>query len=206
MPDRTPPPPPPRELPRLMLWRLRRNPLRRRSDLVQGWVGLALVLAVPAATPLAVCLVGDAAHHHYTRAAQHQATTRRPTTAVLLEDAPRHPEPGSAEARETRYPAKVRFTDPNGHSHTARTDVRPALPKGSAIRVWAGTDGKITDPPLSPGQIRTRTRGAAVIAALGVHATAAAAYGAVGRVIQRRNLAAWDAAWAETAPRWTPSP
>ncbi|WP_234440006.1 Rv1733c family protein [Streptomyces bicolor] len=129
-----------------MLWRLRRNPLRRRS---QAWIGLGLLLAALAATPAAMFLVGDAAYHPYTRTAQHQAETRHRTTAVLLEDARRHPEPGSAEAEKTRYPTKVRFTDPNGHTHTATTDVQPALPKGSTIRLWAGTDGKITDPPLS---------------------------------------------------------
>jgi len=189
-----------------MLWRLRHNPLRRRSDLLEACIGIGLTLAALAATPLAMFLVGDAAHHHYTRTAQHQIETRHHTTAVLLEDARRHPEPGSAEAKKTRYPTKVRFTDPNGHTHTATTDVQPALPKGSTIRVWASIDGKITDPPLSPSQVRSRAMGSAIIAALGVHATAAVAYGTASRTLHRRNLAAWDTAWAETAPRWTTSP
>ncbi len=106
MPGRTPPSPPPQELPRVMFWRLRRDPLRRRSDLAQAWIGLGLALAVSAGTPLAMFLVGDAAHRHYARNAQHQAATRHHTTAVLVEDAPRHPEPGSAEARKTRYPPR----------------------------------------------------------------------------------------------------
>ncbi|POX63093.1 hypothetical protein C3492_13070 [Streptomyces sp. Ru62] len=190
----------------VMLRRLRRNPLCRRNDLVQAWIGLVLLLAAPAATPAVMVLVGDAAHRHYAHAAQHQAATRHHTTAVLLQDARRHPEPGSAEARKTRYPAEVRFTDPHGRTRTATADVRPALPKGSAVRVWVGTDGKITDPPLSPGEVRSRAMGSAIIAALGVHATAAAAYGVTCRVILRRNLAAWDTAWARTAPRWTTSP
>ncbi|GAA2494409.1 Rv1733c family protein [Streptomyces longisporus] len=206
MPGRTPPPPPPRELPRVMLWRLRRNPLRRRGDLLQAWLGIGLVLAALAATPLAMFLVGDVAHDHYTRTARHQAETRHDTTATLLEDARRHPEPGSAEAKKTRYPTKVRCIDRNGHTHTATADVQPALTKGSIIRVWAGTDGKLTDPPLSPRQVRDRAVGSAVIAALAVQATAAVAYGTVARIIDRRNLAAWDTAWAETAPRWTTSP
>ncbi|MEU1268385.1 hypothetical protein [Streptomyces sp. NPDC005799] len=151
-------------------------------------------------------LARDTAHRHYTRTAQHQAGTRHQTTAVLLEDTRRHPEPGSAEARKTLYPAKVRFTDRSGHSHTAKTDVQPALPKGATVRVWADTDGKITDPPLSPDQIRSRAAGWAVSAALGVRAGAAAAYGVAGRIIHRHNLAAWDTAWADTAPRWTTSP
>ncbi|MEV8554568.1 hypothetical protein AB0L04_32745 [Streptomyces glaucescens] len=205
MPGRTPPPPPPREH-QVTLWRLRRNPLRRRSDVLQGWIGLGLLLVALAATPVAMFLVGDAAYDHYTRTARHQAHTRHHTTAVLLEDARRHPEPGSAEAKRTRYPTKVRYTDPDGHTHTATTDVEPALPKGSTVHVWADTDGRITDPPLSPSQVRSHAMGSAIIAALGVHAVAAAAYGTAGRILHRRNLAAWDDAWAETAPRWTTSP
>ncbi|MFF5553310.1 Rv1733c family protein [Streptomyces olivaceoviridis] len=186
--------------------RLRRNPLCRRTDLVQAWIGLGLLLAALAATPVAMVLVGDAAHRHYARTARHQAATRHHTTAILLQDARRHPEPGSAEARKTRYPAEVRFTDAHGRTRTATAEVRPALTEGSAVRVWVGADGTITDPPLSPGEIRSRAMGSAIIAALGVHATAAAAHAAACRVIQRRNLAAWDTAWARTAPRWTTSP
>ncbi|WP_231406353.1 hypothetical protein [Streptomyces sp. MC1] len=203
MPGRIPPPHEESSL--VMLRRLRRNPLCRRNDLVQAWLALGLLLAALAATPVAMVLVGDAAHRHYSRTAQHQAATRHHTTAVLLEDARRHPEPGSAEARKTRYPTKVRFTDPDGHPRTATADVRPALSKGSAVRVWVGTDGTITDPPLSRGEIRSRAMGSAILAALGVHATAAAAHGAAGRIILRRNLAAWDTAWARTAPLWTTS-
>lgn len=104
--------------------RLRRNPLCRRTDLVQAWIGLGLLLAALAATPAAMVLVGDAAHRHYARTARHQAATRHHTTAILLQDARRHPEPGSAEARKTRYPAEVRFTDADGHTRTATADVQ----------------------------------------------------------------------------------
>ncbi|MER8006582.1 hypothetical protein [Streptomyces sp. NPDC094149] len=206
MPGRTPPPPAPQELPRVAFWRLRRNPLRRRSDRLQGWIGLGLVLAALAATPAVVFLVGDAARHHYTRIAQHQSETRHRAIAVLLEDARRHPEPGSAEAKKTRYPTKVRFTDSRGHPRTATADVEPAKPRGSIIRVWTDTGGRITAPPLDPSEIRVRAVGSGIIAALGVHTTTAVVYGIASRVLHRHNLAAWDTAWAETAPRWTTSP
>ncbi|MFI6564277.1 hypothetical protein [Streptomyces sp. NPDC050534] len=206
MPARLPPPSPPTELPRLMFWRLRRNPLRRRSDLTQAWIGVGLLLAAPAATTPVMFHVGDTAHGHYSRIAQQQAATRHHTTATLMENARRHPEPGSAEARETRYPTKVRFPDPHGRAHTATTDVAPAMPKGSTIRVWADTEGRITEPPLSPDQVRNRATGSALVAALAVHAVAAAAYGTAHHIIQRRNLAAWNTEWARTAPRWRTSP
>ncbi|SDK62333.1 Rv1733c family protein [Streptomyces indicus] len=177
----------------------------RRSDQVQAWIGSALVLAALAATPPAVFLAGGAAHDHYTRTAQSRAAGGRHTSALLLEDARRHPEPGSAEAGHVRYPAGVRFTDPQGRTRTATAEVPPGLSRGSTVRVWTTADGRITDEPLDPDEIRSRALGWAIIAALAVPLTAAAAYGIAHRVIRRRNLAAWDRAWAETAPRWTPS-
>ncbi|WP_324614258.1 hypothetical protein [Streptomyces sp. NRRL B-1140] len=156
--------------------------------------------------PLVLFLVGEAAHRHHARTAAHQAATRHHTTAVLVEDARAHPEPGSAEAKRTLYPTEFRFTDSEGRTHTAYTDTRPALPKGRTVRVWAATDGKLTDPPLTADQVRSRAMGSALIAVLGLHAAAAVAYGTVHRVIQHRNLAAWESAWAATASRWTTSP
>lgn len=47
----TPPAGLPEELPRLRLWRWRRNPLRRRTDLAQAWIAVGLFLVVAAATP-----------------------------------------------------------------------------------------------------------------------------------------------------------
>jgi hypothetical protein len=190
----------------VLFWRLRRNPLRRRADLFQAWLGLGLFLAALAATPAVMFWAGDTAHRHYARTAQQQAAARQHTPAVLLEDARRHPEPGSAEERRTRYPTEVGFTDPGGTARTATTDVRAGLPKGSTVHVWAGADGKLTGPPLDAGQVRSRAMGWAVLGALAVQGAAAAAYGVAARVLERRNLAAWDAAWTETAPRWTTSP
>ncbi|MFD5586662.1 hypothetical protein ACFWII_23040 [Streptomyces sp. NPDC127063] len=206
MPGHISSPPPRKELPRVRFWRLRRNPLRRRSDLVQAWIGIGLLLAALAATPLAVLLAGGAAYSYYSRVAQHQAASRHHTTAVLLEDARDRPERGTAEARKTHYSTKVRFTDTRGHTRTSTVDVRPALSKGTSIRIWTDTDGNVTDPPLSSGAIRSRSVGSALVAALGVHATAAAGYALTSRIIHRRHLAAWETSWAETAPRWTTWP
>ncbi|MFC9915712.1 hypothetical protein [Streptomyces sp. NPDC059862] len=207
MAQRIPPAqPPPEELPRLLLWRWRRNPLRRRSDLAQTWIALGLFLTVLATTPAATFLVGDGAYRHFQQTARHEAGTRHDTLAVLVQDAPRHPEPGSDEAKETTYPVTVRFTDPHGQTRTAKTDVEPGLPAGDTLRVWISDEGKITDPPLTPEQVRSRTMGCALLAAMAVPLIGAALYGYAGRRLERRNLAAWDKSWAQTAHRWTTSP
>ncbi|MET9121139.1 hypothetical protein [Streptomyces sp. NPDC004528] len=199
------PEPPPDDLPRLMLWRLRASPLRRRSDVLQAWVGIGVLLAVLAAAPAAMFLVGDTAYRHYTRAAERQRQVREPVVAVLLQDVPRHPEPGSTEEKETLYPVRVRFTDPAGHPRTAKTEARPGLTAGSTLRLWSDPRGRLTGPPLTTDQIRSRCMGWALTGALAVTLLGGLAYGATDLVLRRRNLAEWDAAWARTAPGWTAS-
>ncbi|MFF7281083.1 hypothetical protein [Streptomyces griseorubiginosus] len=201
----TPPEHPPEDLPRVLLWRWRRNPLRRRTDLAQAWIGLGLFLAVLAATPAAMILVGETAHGHGKKTARHQIATRHHIPAVLVHDAPGHPEPGSDEAKKALYPVTVRFTDPGGHTRTAKADVEPALTAGSTVRLWVDAEGKLTDAPLTTKQVRDRAIGYAVLAAMTVALLGAAAYAYAHHRLERHNLAEWDAAWARTAPRWTAS-
>ncbi|MFE9053659.1 Rv1733c family protein [Streptomyces mutabilis] len=201
-----PPDPAPGRDPYLLLWRWRRNPLRRRTDRVQAWIALGLVLAVLSAAPAAMYAVGDTVHRHYRSTAEHEARTRDHRPAVLVHDAPRHPEPGSDEAKKTRYPVEVRFTGPDGTTRTGETDVEPGLPADSTVLVWVDATGEITGPPLTADQIRSRTMGWAILAFLGVVLTGLAVHGVTGLVLHRRNLAGWDAAWADTAPRWSRAP
>lgn len=205
IPPAQPPPEEPPRIPHTLLWRWRRNPLRRRTDLVQAWIAVTLFLTVLTATPAAVVLVGDAARRHMERTAEDQADTRHHTTAVLVHDAPRHPEPGSVEAKGTRYPVSVRFTDRHGETRTAQAEVEPALTAGNTIAVWVSDEGKVTDPPLTEQEVRDHTRGYTVLAAIAVPILGAAAYACAHRRLERHNLAQWGAAWARTAPRWTTS-
>jgi hypothetical protein len=198
-PARTPPGPPPRPL----LWRWRHNPLRRRTDTIEAWAGLGLLIAVLAVAPLAALLVGDSARRHYEDTARHQHLTRYEVTATLTRDAPRHPEPGSDEEKKTRYPVEVRVITREGRTRTTRTDVPPGLPAGGTVRLWITADGEATDRPLTARQIHSRTMGWALLAAIGVALSGAAVHALTGLALRRRNLSAWGTAWAETAPRWT---
>ncbi|NEY35247.1 hypothetical protein GTU99_24225 [Streptomyces sp. PRKS01-65] len=198
--------PPPGPPPHDALWRWRRNPLRRPADVALAWTGLVLLLTVLAGAPAAALWAGDTALRHYRESAERQARTRHLVPAVLLRDAPRHPEPGSAEARETRYPVAVRYTPPGGRPRTARTEVVPGLRAGSTVRVWAGPDGRLAGPPPGPGEIRSRAAGWALLAAVGVAAAGGTAYHMAGRALERRNLARWDEAWAAAARSWTIRP
>ncbi|MFE9775318.1 hypothetical protein ACFYOV_27310 [Streptomyces sp. NPDC005931] len=200
--DSSPAQRPPGPAPRPSLWRRRPNPLRRRTDVLRTWAGLGALFAVVAGAPVAAVVVGDAAHRHYRDTAQYQARTRHVTTATLIRDAPRHPEPGSEEEKRTRYPVEVRFVTREGRTRTTRTEVRPGLPADSPVRIWV-TGGEATGPPLTREQVRSRSAGWTLLAAIGVALTGAAVHSVTALALRRRDLAEWEAAWARTAPRWT---
>ncbi|MET9773673.1 hypothetical protein ABZ023_05300 [Streptomyces sp. NPDC006367] len=200
-PDRAP-----RRHPHLLLWRWRSNALRRRTDRAQAWVSCGLLLTVLLAAPTVLVMVGDSAYRHYRQTAAHQERTRDHVPAVLVHDAPRHPEPGSEEARRTRYPAEVRFTGPDGTPRTGKAEVEPGLSAGSTVLVWVDRTGAITGPPLGAEEIRSRSLGWAILAFLGVVLAGLAAHAVTALVLHRRNLAAWDRAWAATSPRWSGFP
>lgn len=208
IPPAQPPPDPPHHglVHPLSLWRWRHNPLYRCTDRLQGWTALVLLLLVPVLGVGAAFVIGDAAHRHYLADAEHRRQTLRLTTAVLVHDAPDHPEPGSAEARENRYPAPVRFTDRDGRTRTAEAEVLPGLRAGSSVEVWVDADGRIAEPPLNAERIRSRTMGWALVAFLTVTFAGGVVYRGVTVVLRRRNLAEWDTEWAKTAKRWTTSP
>ncbi|MEU5521463.1 hypothetical protein ABZ759_12525 [Streptomyces sp. NPDC047860] len=200
IPPAQPPPGPP---PRPALWRRRHNPLRRRTDVLQAWLGLGVLVAVLAVAPVAAVLVGNAARSHYEGLARHQHQTRYETDATLTEDAPRHPEPGSDEEKKTRYPVEVRVVTREGRTRTTRAEVRPGLTADNTVRIWITADGRATDAPLTPKEIRSHTMGWALLAGVAVALTGAATHALTVLALRRRNLARWDTAWAETAPRWT---
>lgn len=196
---------PPPALRTKRLWRLRHSPLRRRIDRVRTWAGVAVTAAVLITAPAAMLLAGRTTEHSLRDTAHDQAQSRHRSTAALLYDTPHHLEPGSDEAKHTRYMAKVRFTDADGRTRTGDAEVPPGLPAGATVTVWSNEHGDLTDPPMTDGQIRSRALGWAATAGITVALAGAAVHAAIGLVLKRRSLAGWDKAWADTAPRWTVS-
>lgn len=85
IPPAQPPPGPP---PRPLLWRWRRNPLRRRTDALRAWLGHGVLITVLAVAPVVAVLVADAARSHYEDTVRHQKQTRTATTSTSRSPAP----------------------------------------------------------------------------------------------------------------------
>jgi hypothetical protein len=177
------------------LWRWRRNPLRRTSDVVEAWILLvAWVLAVAGGVLAGVLTVG-AMQQSAARARAHS----RPVPAVLTQQAAQ----GAARsAGSTLMWGTVRWTDPDGAVHTGRTRVPVSATPGSHVTVWTNGQGALIPPPPSSAD-------SAFQSALGGLWAGTATVGLViggaklvrGRLDHRR-FDQWDKEWARVDTPW----
>jgi hypothetical protein len=74
---------------------------------------------------------------------------------------------------------------------------------GSTVMVWTNRAGQLTDSPLMHTQVVDRAVMSRVlaVAALGVLLIAVGML--ARRALDKRRLAAWDAEWLATGPRWS---
>ncbi|WP_326595770.1 Rv1733c family protein [Streptomyces sp. NBC_01803] len=178
---------------RVRLWRWRRNPLRRRCDVAEAWIGLltGVVMAVGAPVAGAAALTGG------TEAMLDDAREARRATAVV------------AAAYEAVTPSgvgplgTVRWTEPDGTVGTGMTRLAPGAEPGTRMTVWLDEGGALRGAPPSPAVARTSgvllgagAAGGVCLLALGVRG------GARGRLDAGR-AARWEREWAKIAPRWS---
>ena len=180
------------------LWRWRRNPLRRRSDLLEAWIVLiAWLLAVVAGVA-----AGWAAGALLEQGIDARRTQVHPVSAVLTRDAPRNPVATTAGAHEDTVWAKVRWTAADGSLRTGSARVEPGSTAGTAVTVWTDRTGALTARP--PTAVEARTHVVAVGTSAGLAAGAAVlGCGRLARLaLDRRRLREWEAQWARVGPQW----
>jgi hypothetical protein len=178
------------------------NPLRRASDRVESWIRLGLLTAFLAAGPFAAIGASHWMENAGLREARAQAAAERQVRATLLQSAP---------AIRTLVPytrnvlawVPARWAAPGGSPRTGK--VSAALPAlaGSSVTIWTTASGRLATPPLPRSQVAGR---AAAIGALTPAFLAVALLGLLRlsrRVLDRRRLAGWTAAWSAIGPQWT---
>ena len=174
------------------------NPLRRDTDRAETMIILVLLAAFgcgawfgahAAARWTAARAVGEV---------QAQHTAFRQVHAVLLERA----FSGTAYGAYLGPQAEAQWTAPDGSKHTGAVAASLNAPIGSTVLIWVSQTGdQVT--PLQPDQIALQSDMAAT-AAVGAAGVTVLLLGiAVHRALDRRRLAAWDADWLATGPRWT---
>jgi hypothetical protein len=180
---------------RRRLWGLwpDRNPLRRGCDRVEAAILAGLVAAFILGGPLAALTVGQWAYDTALRTEHADQAARQQVAAVLLTTASGWP---TATAR-------ARWTAPGGARRTGWVPAPPGAPAGMSVRVWVDSAGRPAEQPLRHSQVE----GQAVMAAVAAVFALALLLGGAGffarRVADRRRLAAWDAKWRTTGPKWS---
>lgn len=181
---------------KLWLWRWRRNPLRRRSDVLEAWVLLAgCVLALAGGLVAGLAIQGAVE-----RDLDRQRVERVAVTAMLAEDA--RDKPSADAADDDRIWVTARWTASDGSTHTGQAKVPPDAAAGTRVTVWTDQHGVLASKPVSHEEARFQATLVGLLAAgfagglvsVGAHAARAR--------LDRRRMDQWAADWARIDTRW----
>ncbi|MFJ8789076.1 hypothetical protein [Streptomyces sp. NPDC102462] len=184
------------QLCRVRAWRWRRNPLRRRSDLVEAW----LVLAAWVIALLGSALAGVAAASTVGRDLAQQRAERHPVAAVVTQDAPAGPSAQTLDGGHVWAP--VRWQSPDGSTHLARTEVPPGAPQGTRVTVWTDAHGKLTSKPLSGGDATFQSAWTGVLVAVATAGGVAGCAQFARSRLEHRRMEQWAKEWERVDTRW----
>lgn len=182
------------------LWRWRSNPLRRRSDVAEAWIGLAAAVALAVGVPVvgaSTAVVLDGAVH---QTAQEQQSARHLTDAVLLRDAVSDANGYRAGRGTDRIWVKVTWKAPDGSVRGGAAKADAGLRAGATTPVWTDDEGRLTTRPLTAAQATANAVGGGAFAAgMAIVVVVAARRFALGR-LDRQRMEQWDTALAELGP------
>lgn len=177
------------------------NPLRRRLDLIDGWLVPAVIAAFLTLGPL---LAGGAGLwvHADNAAAQRAQRSWHEVRAVVLVPVPGPAMSGGNGSNSWLVWAPARWTA-DGRTQTGAVPAPAGTSQDAVVPVWLNRAGRVQVPPLSAGAARDRIVVAAVfaLASLAVLLTILAA--AARWLLDRRRLAGWEAAWRSVGPQWS---
>ncbi|MGY5633992.1 Rv1733c family protein [Streptomyces rochei] len=181
---------------RRSLWRWRRNPLRRREDVLEAWILLIVRLVIAVAGPVAGVLASHAAAHN----AAERRVQRHPTTATLVSDA--SSDPLATSATGGWVDATVRWTAPDGTRHSGEIPVDEGMRAGSRVTVWTDSRNQLTTAPPSVTRAGVDAAFMGAASSFAVVAAAAAGYYGARAVLDRRRRAAWAHEWEDISSQW----
>ncbi|MGW2829546.1 Rv1733c family protein [Streptomyces sp. NPDC001286] len=178
-------------------WRLRRNPLRRPSYLVEAW----LLLAVWTLALLAAVAAGVGAAGAIERDSAGLRAERHSVQAVLTKDAQSGTSSvdgvGDARAWDT-----VRWTAADGTPRTGVTRVAAASKAGSTTRIWLDAQDRLVPEPAGVGQARFEAVVLGTLAGVTVAGVVLLAGTGMCTLLDRRRLTQWDTEWARVDRQW----
>jgi hypothetical protein len=183
-------------------WRWRRNPLRRRSDVIEAWTALIVAVLLGLGAPLAGALAGWWAHGEARGVAAQQRAERHRVRAEVVGRMPGGT-PSLQGGRPHAYRVDVRWKDATGATRTTNARVPADARQGETVTLWFDDSGKNVPPPPDDTAVWQHTVTVGLTAAGGAVAVVLLAHTVVRRVSTGHRLAEWEREWARTEPEWT---
>lgn len=189
------------------VWRWRRNPLRRPTDLFEAWVAFAALLCVLLVAPAIGCAAGVQVDGTLQRAVLAQRQERHLVPAVVVRPAA-EPGDGSGEASAQRTaPSRTRvvaaWTAPDGSTHQGTVPAAEEPPRpGEQFRIWTDARGRLVGQPLDPDVAALHAAVAGLAAALAAAALVETVRRLVVRRLVHRRYLDLDRAWAAAGQDW----
>ncbi|MFJ2238076.1 hypothetical protein [Streptomyces sp. NPDC087859] len=173
-------------------WRWRSNPLRRRVDVLEAWLVLAVCVLIAVGGTLAGAVTALAADGVFAR----QRAERTAVDAVLLADTP------AAASSSYRTRAEVRWIGHDGSVRTGTTLVGSGKSAGARVTLWTNTQGALVTAPPSREDAAVEAVLLGTGAALAVTGLVVGAWGVTRRCLDRRRIGEWDSEWDLVGPQW----
>ncbi|MEV3860656.1 hypothetical protein AB0J38_40900 [Streptomyces sp. NPDC050095] len=187
-----------REPAKVLLWRWRSNPLRRRTDVVEAWIGITVWFLALLGGALSGLATADVVQRHLAQ----QRADRHLVPAVLAEDAPRQSPVSAAGVARGRVWATVRWTPARGAARTGSALVEPGLTKGEGAKVWTDRAGRLTSEPDSVSLALQEAVLLGGLSGWGTGAVVLAGGWVLRRRLMSRRLERWGDEWARIGPQW----
>ena len=80
---------------------------------------------------------------------------------------------------------------------------RPGTAVGGKLQVWTDRTGDLTTAPLLDSQVAEQTASGEALGAIAAAVVLTLAGALALWTLNKRRMAAWDADWHATGPRWT---
>lgn len=186
---------------RLYALRQRHNPLRRRSDVVEAWGALLVMVLLAVGAPAAGYVAGRWSYGGERAAVAERRAEVRQVAAVLVDDA-RVVSATAHGGPDLAHRAKARWTPPGGKERTGPVLVPPGSGRGERVQVWVDSRGRGVPAPPSGSLVWQHALTLGVFTTAGTAAAIWTGHLVVRRAAMRRRLAEWDRAWARTGPEW----
>jgi len=175
------------------------NPLRRGSDVIEAWLLPAAVALFLILGPLVAGATGLRVHADNLAAQRAEHSWQR-VPAVLLQAAPG---PMMSDNGDNSWLVwtPARWTA-DGRVHVGSIPAPAGTSAGTTVPVWLDRAGNVQVPLTAVGaRDRIMIAGALALAVLAAFLAGLALLGR--RVLDRRRLAEWEAAWLSVGPQWS---